>query len=279
MTPFVDLHSLQHGATAAITFREAPEVVLEMVDHLALGLGDEPETPSIPGKPRRDADGERSAEPERVEQARPRAEFRQTLAAPHQVIVLFAGRRLHGRTDSGITRGQRLPLIQRLSRDLAGVIDPHQPRRMPGLVVVEQSIDGVAGGILQPRSAVHPRRAAQSAVEADDQPIECVEVAVGRFGHRASVRGAGVRTQSSGHRGASGDRTRRGGRFVQSATGRGKTGRGKMRRPYAQGRTPGPANPDLKGAVTAARARMARAARKIDTAWGSRYDSALFAGT
>ena len=66
----VGAHPRKQGAGAVISGRELREMIVEVFDHLALGLGDEPKAPPIAGKPGRHADGERSGIPERVEPAR-----------------------------------------------------------------------------------------------------------------------------------------------------------------------------------------------------------------
>ena len=197
MALLVGVHLLEQGAAAVIAGRELREVIIEVLDHLAFGLDDEPETPPIAGKPGRGADGERTGVPERIESARRRTELFEPRATPHEMIVLFAGRLLHRGAGRGIARHQRLAVVERLGRDFTRVIDPHQPCRMPALTIVECFIRDIAGRVLRTGLAIHPHRTAQSTVERDDEPIDSADLAIWAFSHRMSC--ASADPESTGH--------------------------------------------------------------------------------
>ena len=110
--------------------RESAEVLVEMALDLPLGLGDEAEA-------RRDrrasggqrADREGAGVPERIEQARPRAEFLQARLAPGQVIAPPRARPPCSRRARVLGAGEQgLAVVERLGGDLPGVVHAHQGR-------------------------------------------------------------------------------------------------------------------------------------------------------
>ena len=118
------------------------------------------------------------------------------------MLALLAGRPLHRRPGRGIARREGLSVVERLGRDLARVIDPHQPRRVPALPVIETVVRGAAGRILRLGFVIHPGRPAQRAVERDDEPVNPVDAAVATTGHWTSHGGA--TPKSTGHPRAAG---------------------------------------------------------------------------
>jgi hypothetical protein len=71
----------------------------------------------------------------------------------------------------GIARGQRLRLVERLRAHLAGVVDPHQPRRVAPLVGRQVGFRQAAGRM---RAIAHGAagESAQCAIEAEDQMVD-----------------------------------------------------------------------------------------------------------
>ena len=202
VTLLVGAHPFQQRAAAAISGREPGEVIVEVFDYLTLGFDDEPETPPVPGKPGPGPDGERAGVPQRVEPARRRAELSEPRAAPGEVVALLPGRLLHRGAGGAIARGEGLPVVKRLGRNFARVIDPHQSRRVPALPVIETIVRGVAGRTLRFGFVIHPSRPAQRAVERDDEPVDSVDVAIGTIRHWTSHRGP--KEKSTGHPRAAG---------------------------------------------------------------------------
>ena len=128
--------------------REPREVAFQMLLDLALGLGQEREAPAIAQRPGGDPHRERPAVPERVEQARPAAQFLDAIGAPREVVLLFARRLLEGVARCRIARGERLALVERLRAHLADVVDAHQRRGVRALGGVEF---GFGQGFIGPR--------------------------------------------------------------------------------------------------------------------------------
>ena len=156
---FVGAHPFEEGAASAVSRREPCQVVAQVLDHLALGLGDEPEAPSVPGKPGRGADGERACIPEGVEPARRRPELFEPCPAPGEMIALLARRLIHRRSDRRIARRQRLATVEGLGRDLSRMVDPHQPRGTPAFALAENVVRGAGGGVLRLLAAGNVARA------------------------------------------------------------------------------------------------------------------------
>ena len=90
------------------------------------------------------ADREGARVPERIEQARARAELAEALLAPGEVIA-FLARGLAAAFPRGCRAGhQGLAVIERLGGDLAGMVDPHQAGHVAPLRLGE--LGGAAGG-------------------------------------------------------------------------------------------------------------------------------------
>ena len=100
------------------------------------------------------------------------------------MVVLLAGGLLHCFPGPGIARHQRLPLVERLGRDLARVVDPHQARGVAALTFVQLVVRDVAGGVLRAGAGIRSRRTAEHAVERDDEAVRLTDVAIEGFGHR-----------------------------------------------------------------------------------------------
>jgi len=70
------------------------------------------------------------------------AQPRSPATSPKYVFLFLSdgGGMAHGGCYGGITRGQRLSLVQSLGGHLAGMIDPHQPGRPPALRRAERFV-------------------------------------------------------------------------------------------------------------------------------------------
>lgn len=99
----------------------------EMLDHLAFGLRHEAQAFPITCQSGQCPDCKRAAVPQWIYQAGTAAEFTDAFRAPSQVIALFTCRLEQGRACRGSPGDDSLAVIQRLGRNFAGVIDPHEP--------------------------------------------------------------------------------------------------------------------------------------------------------
>src|ERR1700710_1257053 len=98
-------------------------MTFEMAFNLALGFGEKAEVPLAAEQTRRGTERKRTRIPQRIKQTRAAAEFVDALRGPRKVIGFFGGSPFERGARFRVTRGQRLPLIQRLCADFAGVID------------------------------------------------------------------------------------------------------------------------------------------------------------
>src|SRR5580704_14565265 len=111
-------HGFKYGTAAGIARREPAEVLIEVALHLTLGLDDEAETGAVTHEGGQCADGEGAGVPERVEQARPRAELPEARLAPGEMIG-FRARRGQQHAARGVRAGREgLAVIQRLRGEL-----------------------------------------------------------------------------------------------------------------------------------------------------------------
>ncbi len=103
---------------------------VEMLLDLPLGLGHEAETHFVAGARGEQANGERSAVPQRIQQADAPAQLLDAPLSPGEVIRLFAGGPLEQGPQPRISRSQCLRIVERLRAHLSNMIDAHQCRRM-----------------------------------------------------------------------------------------------------------------------------------------------------
>jgi hypothetical protein len=121
------LHALEDRAGAMVVGAQSLQVCAEVRFDLALRLCHEPKTGALSESARERADEKGSQVPKWIEHARARAELFQSLLTPGQMVGLFCGGLLHRSFDRTLMGRESLALVQGLSRDFAGVIDPHQP--------------------------------------------------------------------------------------------------------------------------------------------------------
>ena len=115
------------GSTTRIFRRQIIEVAFEVLNDLALGLGDEAQAPLITENAAHRTNRVSTGVPEGTEFAWFFAEFLDALLTPRKVIVLLGGRFLHLLFDTRVPGNRGMTLVQGLRRYLAGVIDAHEP--------------------------------------------------------------------------------------------------------------------------------------------------------
>src|SRR5262245_19776816 len=112
MAGFVALHRRDDSARACVGRAEAIEMPLEVPLDLPLSLSEKAEVPGVAELARDKADRERTGVPERIEQARAPAEFRDALLGPREVVFLLVRRLLERLFELHVIRRQRLALIE-----------------------------------------------------------------------------------------------------------------------------------------------------------------------
>src|SRR5450755_380026 len=98
-------------------------MVDEVPFDLALGLDDEAKAGGIAHPPGHEADAEGAEIPDRIEQARTRAQFAQALRGPGQMVGLVGGSAYELAPQVRVRRGKRLRTVERLGTNLADVVD------------------------------------------------------------------------------------------------------------------------------------------------------------
>src|SRR5438445_6447846 len=123
MARLVFPHVRDDLAAACIPGWKHVEMAEEMALDLVFGFGEESHAPPIPCEPRQHAQSEGSGVPERIEEARPRVELAQPIAAPREVVPLFGGGRVQRTAHVRIARDHLLLAVESLRADLAGVVN------------------------------------------------------------------------------------------------------------------------------------------------------------
>ena len=126
MSDLIRAHLVEYGTAACITRRQTHQVLVQMALHLPLGLDHETKARAVSCGSSENADSERAAIPQRVEQARSRAQFLQSSFAPRQMIGFFfrgAQQKVPRRIRTGY---QRLAVIESLGGNLACVVYTHE---------------------------------------------------------------------------------------------------------------------------------------------------------
>lgn len=134
MLDFVVLHLLQYGPASRVCSRQARKVLVQVRFNLFFRFRNKPEADPIAKRARYRADRIGSEVPQRVQHAGAPAQFPDPVLTPCQMIGFLRGGPAHDSGDLWVARGQRLTLIQRLRRDLPGMIDPHQAYRFARLI-------------------------------------------------------------------------------------------------------------------------------------------------
>lgn len=146
-------------------------MALQMAYDLAFGFFDKTETPVISQSRRRQAYCERAREPEKVQPAGHRIEFREALTAPTKMIAFLPGCFEQGRARWVVSRQARLSDIKRLGAHFTGMIHPHQAGRVPfvpgGQWRVRQRLRGRRPTLAVAGTGCPPQRG----IEAHDGPV------------------------------------------------------------------------------------------------------------
>ncbi len=172
MLRFFLAHLPYHGATAAVLLRQAFEVIVEVLAHLLFRFRDETEAPSIAQHAAGGTDQEGACIPEWRQSAGCFAKFLKPAFAPRQVVEFFDCCFLDLRLDLVITRYCSVPLVQRLCRDFAGVVDAHESSRVPALCLVHFGIGNVSSRVRASRIASRSGDRPECIVRAREQSIE-----------------------------------------------------------------------------------------------------------
>src|SRR5688500_20119770 len=96
MADLVRLHLLDDGAAARIVRRQSFEMGRQVALDLPLGFRHEPEARPVAEQPCQCADDDGARVPERVQEARPRAQLVEPVPAPGQVVAFLGGGPTHG---------------------------------------------------------------------------------------------------------------------------------------------------------------------------------------
>ena len=145
--------------------------------------------------------------------------FRHALLAPGEVVRLVPGRGQQPGADRRVAGRQRLPVVERLGRDLAGVVHPHQPGRVaPGRRVGHRFRGGP--GRVRAGRRIGGGNGAQRTVQFPDQGVGERRGTVGGA-HRRILGVAGIICMCAGVAAGPGRASRRAGR---GRPGRGRTG-------------------------------------------------------
>ncbi len=152
---FLSAHLPNHGAASSVFLRKTFQVGVEMLAYLPLSLGNEAQAPSIPERAARGPDEKRPGVPYRCQSTGRFPEFLESALTPCKVVEFFNRCVLYLRFYIVVARHGSVPLVQRLRRHFAGMIYPHEARRVPPLLFVKFGIgnvscrirpSGVAGG-------------------------------------------------------------------------------------------------------------------------------------
>ena len=117
--------------------RQAIQVAVQMRLDLALGLRHEAQAQLVAQPARHQAQSEGARIPERIEQAGAAAELGNALRAPRKMVFFLARGALERLTRVRIARRQGLPLVERLRAHLAHMVDAHQRRSVPAVLLLQ----------------------------------------------------------------------------------------------------------------------------------------------
>src|SRR5690554_5174429 len=112
------------------------------------------------------------------------AELFGAAGTPDQVVVLLRSRLFHGAADIVGAGRQCLALIERLGADLAAVVDPHQPRRLPAFGIGQLGLGNGFCGIGPAGRDRVAQQGAQADVELDQEVVEWRILAL--YGHEVA---------------------------------------------------------------------------------------------
>lgn len=121
----VSTHLFQNDSRFPVLRRQLIEMTIQMMLHLTLGFRHESKADTIADPASQPADGKRASVPQWIEQTGAGTDFVETFRAPAEMVLLFARRLRHRRTDLRRTRSQLLRLVKRLRTNLANMIDAH----------------------------------------------------------------------------------------------------------------------------------------------------------
>ena len=147
-------------------------MLIEMPFDLSLGLGDKSEAGTVAEQCGAGTNEKGARVPEWIEQARPRGELGEAALAPGEMVG-FRARRGQQHFPSRLGAGDEcLPVVQRLRRELTGVIDAHE-RSARTTVGLGQWLNGL--GVLMGDGSAGPGRRenrTQSAVKGGNARVE-----------------------------------------------------------------------------------------------------------
>lgn len=165
-------HLFDNRATPRVAVRQSLEMAVEVVANLLLGFPNETEAPLVTENPACRSNRKRTGIPQWRQPADVLAEFADALLAPRQVVEFLVRRMPHLFFDRPVASDRRVPVVQRLGRNLAGVIDAHQAGRMGFLALVEIRVDDVLGGIGSRRPSGRRGNGSQGVVGAGEETVQ-----------------------------------------------------------------------------------------------------------
>ena len=134
---FFVAHLLDDRTASRVGLGQALEMTFQVNANLSFRLGDKAETPAIAKHAACGADCICACKPQRAEPAWYLTELSKALFTPGKMIEFFVSGTLQLCLDAVIASNEGMPLVQALCRDLAGVIDAHQPGCMRLLALAE----------------------------------------------------------------------------------------------------------------------------------------------
>ncbi len=126
MRRLVRLYLEEYLPARQVRFGQTIQMVREVFFNLAFGLHHKAETTGGSQKSGRGTERKAADVPQRSEQAGAATELPDPLLTPAEVVLLFPGCVQKALADPGITGGERLPAIEGLSSDFAGVVNAHE---------------------------------------------------------------------------------------------------------------------------------------------------------
>lgn len=135
---FIGFHLQGNRAAAGIGRRQAPfgvfQMAVQVLLNLRFGFGDKAQAGAVPSQARQHADQVRTRIPAGPQLAGCRIQLAQALGTPGEVVLFFLGGLEQVRSGIRIACHRSLAAVQRLRRNLAGMIDTHQPGSMLALL-------------------------------------------------------------------------------------------------------------------------------------------------
>ncbi len=156
MSNLIALHRFQYAAAALVVIRKLPQVLCQVAFDLAFRFSEKAEAQSIADGRRGSTNNKGSRVPQRIEDAGARIQLLEPLLAPGQMIAFLGGGLQQILPGGRRSSHQGLAVVERLGRDLTGMVYPHQSGNVAAVGLRE------GGGFRQVRNAPDRRVAGTS---------------------------------------------------------------------------------------------------------------------